>query len=1115
MRNTRLQQSEALNRQLDRRPFSTYAVKSFGHRSPWGRLTFVGILLVLAFNAPILWASDERPSVDVLIQELSSPSGAVRGRAAQALAESGSKAEPAAEALVRGLKDPDDDVRWKINRALIAIGRPAVDALTQGLHHSDSMIRRESAFALGRIGRPAASAVASLTQALEDSHADVRRYAAFALGRIGSSARSAVPVLKAMAADSDTALAKAAREALTRIGDPDNDPVARNEANAVRRSHPKLSPASPTLDENSSQKPVVENLQPEIENAVLRAVPQTRFDWKPITARIRQVPWLAAAAQLGIWLAFWIFLWTAVLAIEPLWLWMADEWLWRHARWQSPRWLGGWSLTPGTICGLGYFARRRRVLDAWIRSRIATARENFGNQSASRHRNVCLTLPLKFQGREIDKLSAHHLAAASHPNSMRLAVTGAGGTGKTMLAYQIADWCLQGQLGGPRMLPVVINDEPEQSLIEAVCEQLSESIGSSRVLSRRWLDRLIQSQRILIIVDDAPQISRRVNEELPATAVIHVARAEEAVPPTELRVQTCRLAGDHLTSFLSQYFTARELRDQFADVDLFEACRRMSVLTVGGEPSAWLATMYAEHLIAARDDAERQSVRTVLRHPGAFPRELPQLKQAAPQHMPELVRAYLRAVIGSNESASLANTAVHDLEEIAWMSLETSGTPRTVNRTAVLAKLGYDAAERLEFLLNAPGLLHFSGTGEQRIRIGSRTLAEYLAAMYAVRVLGGSHRRWKDLLARIDRQSVASSTQTGLLHALWDCCLASADAIPEFVLPELGRRCGLQPEVVERVRVPLQVRRLVFGLKSLDPVIRESSARELARFGSAAGEAIPVLIEALRDEDVGRTAADALRNIGLEAVVPLARGLDSEHHQIRRLAAATLGQIGPEAHAAVAALRAALNDGHHMVRANAVKALALIDPDECVSPLIDALRDEHGFVVATAVCALGRLGSHAAAAAPSLARMLRHSLVEVRRLTVDTLGRIGPAANPAVPFLIKALRDQSWEVRADTAKALGLLGPEAIAVLLDALNSPDPDTRASAAFAMGVIRPEGRSAIRALIIALKDPYETVRLAATEALERIHRQEREPAAAIPFVPRSMEESLPRPFVARAA
>ncbi|MCE5279668.1 MAG: HEAT repeat domain-containing protein [Planctomycetaceae bacterium] len=116
--------------------------------------------------------------------------------------------------------------------------------------------------------------------------------------------------------------------------------------------------------------------------------------------------------------------------------------------------------------------------------------------------------------------------------------------------------------------------------------------------------------------------------------------------------------------------------------------------------------------------------------------------------------------------------------------------------------------------------------------------------------------------------------------------------------------------------------------------------------------------------------------------------------------AAALGEIGPDAAAAIPALtEAAANTDWHMRQA-AVTALGKIDPTaQQVGPtLTGALGDKEIWVRLAAAQALCQSGQ-AAVGLPALTEALGNESPFVRLRAVQALGEIGPPAKPVLPTL--------------------------------------------------------------------------------------------------------------------
>src|SRR5262249_11653801 len=177
---------------------------------------------------------------------------------------------------------------------------------------------------------------------------------------------------------------------------------------------------------------------------------------------------------------------------------------------------------------------------------------------------------------------------------------------------------------------------------------------------------------------------------------------------------------------------------------------------------------------------------------------------------------------------------------------------------------------------------------------------------------------------------------------------------------------------------------------------------------------------------------------------------------VRTAAARALGQVGPDAKPAIAALDKALRDPDVGVRRQASAALSHVGKG-AVAKLIQTLSAKGPEGRWDAIVALEHIGPEAKAAVPELTEMLTAREPFLRWEAATALGRIGSAAKSAVPELTKLLRDTDPVVRRSAATALGDLGPEAKSAfeLLQQLHKSDrsSDVQDAAAEALWKIDP--------------------------------------------------------------
>jgi HEAT repeat protein len=184
------------------------------------------------------------------------------------------------------------------------------------------------------------------------------------------------------------------------------------------------------------------------------------------------------------------------------------------------------------------------------------------------------------------------------------------------------------------------------------------------------------------------------------------------------------------------------------------------------------------------------------------------------------------------------------------------------------------------------------------------------------------------------------------------------------------------------------------------------------------GKTLDQWLEELDDpaSDVSERAADALVNVGAEAVPLLLDACEQGGLRLHRRAAAALVRVGA---LAAPGLADALKDKAQHQRV--AVALVRLGP-VAVGPLREALLEDKGGDAAAYF--LGSIGPRAADAVPDLIAVLERSSssTTLRSQAVFALGRIGEPSEAIVPALIAALKDSKKEVREQSVIALGWIG---------------------------------------------------------------------------------------------
>jgi HEAT repeat protein len=226
----------------------------------------------------------------------------------------------------------------------------------------------------------------------------------------------------------------------------------------------------------------------------------------------------------------------------------------------------------------------------------------------------------------------------------------------------------------------------------------------------------------------------------------------------------------------------------------------------------------------------------------------------------------------------------------------------------------------------------------------------------------------------------------------------------------------------------------------------------LGKIGRDAAEAADDLNARLKEEDAEACAeiCEALGKIGPTGVPGLVDALKDNSREVRRAAVYALGDIGPDAKAAVPALAAIFRHVDSQSPYNEAKQALIAIGEPAVPALIDALKD------------------------PSS---------DVRRWSLEALWSIGSPAKAAVPAILERTKEE--DLRLTAIALLGSMGAEDSAVidtLTAALADPNPEVRDAAAEALRNLGPAAKPALKPLVGALKDEY--AHIDAAEALARL-------------------------------
>lgn len=288
---------------------------------------------------------------------------------------------------------------------------------------------------------------------------------------------------------------------------------------------------------------------------------------------------------------------------------------------------------------------------------------------------------------------------------------------------------------------------------------------------------------------------------------------------------------------------------------------------------------------------------------------------------------------------------------------------------------------------------------------------------------------------------------------------------------------------------------LIRKLEDPDSKTRLASAVTLTRLGS--DSALNLLISMLKNVDpITRwTSAEALGNIGKdEAIAPLILALHDEQIMVRKMAIIALGQIGNDI--AIEPLTKILNNSDSSLGKEIILALNRITRMNGkklpIQPLLSALKDPSSKVKKLAAQKLLLKTTYLGIFPQSLLNGLKHSSITIRIESSKLLGSMTQSdlEDLGIDLVIDALinnflEDNSLFVRKFAARSLGQIGSErAIASLISVLQNPNEDRKLRRDTIYSLAKIGIERIFQPITIALKDPSDSVRIAAASVLSRI-------------------------------
>ncbi|WP_158600202.1 HEAT repeat domain-containing protein [Fibrisoma montanum] len=731
-------------------------------------------------------------AVDSLIKLLKDPNFSVRTSAAEALGKIGLVAF---RSLINILKeascDSTEHTAELAAEALGAMGPQAVDSLVNILNTANSVrcVRKYAAYALGKMGPGAAKAVDPLIKLLKDPDSGVRTSAAEALGKIGPNAAKALNSLLKLLNDPYTAPYPrlAAETAIISISDNSAkraDKIRLDSLQFIITQFESFLSSFKDQILTQADKDLVSKINSDI-NSMKYTIDQRKgLIVNKIISLAKQFPVPAAVVLLAIGL---LLLWSTLLWLSPLSLLTINNAI-RNFSPDIPK-VGKVPLRTLTMASL--FNYHPRVLDAWVEKYAPEARQRFNRRKTVLDRRVHVSVPTVLDDATIPELKPDNLKPVFANTQSCLLIWGEGGSGKTSLACQIANWAssddVAQRLKPHRMLPVLIehelvDGEKGKRLLVAITGQLWSLIDTESTVPDELLEQLLRQGRILVLIDHFSECSEETRAEIrPATpnffvnTLVITSRIDEPLGHINRHtLKPLRIEGNRLSRFIDVYLVQRNKRDLFSDPEYFDACRQLSLMVMGDRNiTVLLAKLFADQMIVVKESSDETDL----------PKTVPDLMQ---RYVKELNRGISEARIEDSEVLRCARI-------VAWECLKQTFLPSSAARTRVLEALnGENGNKKLHYLEERLRLIRSIGEEGDWVRISLDPLAEYLAALHVLRANGANLDNWRKFLQYLDSKSIELKKISGFLLALSDCCQSYKDSlgVPNEICLELNFRAS-------------------------------------------------------------------------------------------------------------------------------------------------------------------------------------------------------------------------------------------------------------------------------------------------------------------------------------
>ena len=653
---------------------------------------------------------------------------------------------------------------------------------------------------------------------------------------------------------------------------------------------------------------------------------------------------------------------------------------------------------------LAFLKYHPRVLNAWVEEKIDKVRQNFEILPTVEYRQFHVPIPVSIQKMPPIKLEAKSelLQSSVKSNRVRWLILGEGGSGKTSLACQIAKWAMEDnevhRLCDHLVIPLLI-ENVESSLMKEIQTKLKELRDDNNDLSEEVIKQLLKKKRIMVIIDHLSEMSQELRkaileeaESLSVNFLVITSRFRDVLGKQRLYtlLEPQRISKGQSSMFLDYYLIAKNMRQLFDDKrDYVPAVIKLDqIMGIQEDITVLFAKLYIELVIDAK--IKGKSIDKIS------------------NNIPTIIRDYLNTLNENVDGERLDNESIYKiLRLIAWECLHKTFKPVNADYEKILniiseANPNFDnsleiAKQYINYLEKRLSLIQLFTAARTQLSFQLDPIAEYLACLHLRELYGSNIQSWQDILTLADEKKQNHEEIQSFLLALKDCCSFELDGlenVPSFVTDELAKLAGLNLEAIKRERFNRLIESYISSLDKHNPNgIRLAAIEKLSEIGVEASDAVPDLVELLRDksQEISSSACSALVSIGKAAVPELIKTLEDKVKVVRISAIQTLGEIG-------------------------------LESSKAVPTLLVGLKNDDIEVKRAVIVALGQITYCASSSDISLAELVekQEEPIEIRKLAAQSLGKMNSISEIALNHLKKVAENEceAAQVRLSAAQAL-------------------------------------------------------------------------------------------------